>query len=37
LEINVESLDRLYLPEPPTPRRKAFPRGFLRILQILDT
>ena len=35
--INAESLARDYLPEPPTPTRRALPTGKLIILAILET
>ena len=31
------NLDKDYLPEPPTPKSKALPSGYLIILVILDT
>lgn len=34
--INAESLVKDYLPEPPTPTKRAFPPGISKILQILD-
>jgi hypothetical protein len=36
-KINAESLARDYLPEPPTPTRRALPTGRLMILAILET
>jgi len=35
--MKVDSLHKLYLPEPPTPTNKAFPPGKDKILAILTT